>query len=109
MDQKKGFESITTCAGPVAGSACGIAAKLGRFGEATAQTFQQLRVKRVARIGERIVTPRTLLTNTDEAGATEIRQVARRRRLRDSENGNEIADAQLTFLEQVQNSQSRAV
>ena len=109
MHPKKGPDSVTACTGVGPGSASDVAAKLRCFGKAAAEAFEQLGMERVARLGQRIVAPRPLLTDVNQAGATQIRQVARGRRLWNSKNGNEITHAQVTVLEEIQNPQSRPV
>ena len=66
-------------------------------------------VERVARLGEGIVAPRPFLAHANQPCPSEVREMAGRRRLRDSKHGGQIAHAQLAVLQQVQDSQPRAV
>lgn len=86
-----------------------VTAQLRHLREARAEAVKQFGVKRVPRLGERVVLPGLLLPDADESGTTQVGQMARRRRLRDTKDRHEVAYTQLAALQQVQNTQPRAI
>ena len=91
------------------GTPTGVSAELGHFGEARAQAFQELGVKGVARLGQRIVVPRSFLAHAHQAGAPKVAQVARGGRLWNAEDRHEIAHAEFVALQQMKDAQSRPI
>ena len=77
--------------------------------KASFEAFEQVFVERRIRFGQRVVIPLAILPRGHESRATQVCQVTRRRGLRDMQNVHEIAHAQFTAEQQVQNAQPRAI
>jgi hypothetical protein len=86
-----------------------VATKLRHVGEAGLETLEQLRMKGVARLGERVVLPGLILPDTNEARSSQIRQVPGCCRLGHPKDRDEVAHAEFALQQQVQNAQSRTV
>lgn len=91
------------------GSACGVGLHFWHFIKAMRQTFQQLAMKRSSRGSERVKNPRAVIATCHQSGIAQIRQMSRRRGLRHFENGDQIADAQFTLLQETQQSNAGGI
>ena len=66
-------------------------------------------MKPIPRLGERVVVPRSALSDFDEAGTPQVREMSRRGGLRDLEHAHQVAHTHLTILQEMENPQPRAV
>jgi hypothetical protein len=101
--------SVATLSDPAFGAPGTITAELRHLREAGTEAFKKFGMERVPRLSQRVVVPRSFFANTDQAGASQIGEVPGRRWLRNAKDGNQVTDAQLAFLQQMQNPQARAV
>jgi hypothetical protein len=77
--------------------------------ETTAKAFEKLLVKRCRGIRERVVLPETFFTSFDKSRAAEVSEVAGNLGLRDAKHTNEIADAELSGAQKIEDAQAGAV
>jgi hypothetical protein len=105
MVPKKARPLVATVAGSPLGATGSIPAKLRHIGEARLQALEQLRMERISRLCQRVVAPRAIPAGSDQTRSAQVRKMPRSCRLRDAERTDEVTDAQLSILQQVQNPQ----
>jgi hypothetical protein len=86
-----------------------VSAHLGNLVEAGAQTSQQMAVKAGGGWRQGVVAPQAPLADRHELGLAKVSQVAGGGRLRDADDLYQIADAQLSGLEQAQDAEPGGV
>ena len=101
--------SVATLADPDSLPASCVATKLGHVGEAGLEALEQLRMKGVARLRDRVVLPGLFLPDANEARSSQIRQVPGCCRLRHPKDRDQVAHAEFALLQQMQDAQSRTV
>jgi hypothetical protein len=101
--------SIAALASTALAATRAIATELWHFSEARPEAFEKLRMERIAWLRQGIVAPRFVLPNMNQSRPPEISEVPRCRRLRHTENGDQVADAQLSVLQQVKDPEPGAV
>ncbi len=78
-------------------------------GQGGAQFFKNLRCVRIGRLEQMIMTQAAVATRGDEAGATQVREMARDLRLFRLKHRDERAHANFIFRQQVNQSQPGAI
>jgi hypothetical protein len=91
------------------GSAGLVRADLRHLRETAGQALQKLRVKKVPRRCQAIVTPQPRFTNGDKTRATQVGQVPGYLRLFDSQDFDDVADATFAATQQIKHAETRAV
>lgn len=77
--------------------------------KAALEASEQVLVERRIGFGQLVVVPLPIFACGHETRAAQVRQVARRGRLRDVQNVHKITHAQFPVEQQVQNAQPRAI
>lgn len=86
-------------------SAFEVVTKLWHLAEAAAQAVHQLSVKRALGLRQCIEDPQSLLLSFDEPSRTQMSKMPRGGGLRDTQELHEVADAEVSLVKEVQDTQ----